>query len=86
MVEILKILSFEKIVFMFDMSVGCLFVEFIIVEGVEEMCVKYSGVFVVSYVNMMVEVKVVFDICCISFNVVQIVDVMESDMVIMILD
>lgn len=86
MVEMLKILNLFKIVLIFDMEVGCFLVESIIVEGIEEMCCCYLGVLVVSYVNIIVEVKVVLDICCILLNVVQIVGVMDSDMVIMMLD
>ena len=83
MAETSKILSPEKIVLMPDMDAGCSLAESITAEGVAEMRAKYPGAPVVSYVNTTAEVKAASDICCTSANAVQIVDAMESDVVIM---
>jgi quinolinate synthase len=83
MAETSKILSPEKTVLMPDMDAGCSLAESITAEGIEEMRAKYPGAPVVSYVNTTAEVKAASDICCTSSNAVQIVDAMESDVVIM---
>ncbi|MEH6834855.1 MULTISPECIES: quinolinate synthase NadA [Falsihalocynthiibacter] len=83
MAETSKILSPEKMVLMPDMAAGCSLAESITAEGVAAMRAKYPGAPVVSYVNTTAEVKAASDICCTSSNAVQIVDAMDSDIVIM---
>lgn len=83
MAETSKILSPQKTVLMPDMDAGCSLAESITAAGIEEMRAKYPGAPVVSYVNTTAEVKAASDICCTSSNAVQIVDAMDSDIVIM---
>lgn len=83
MAETSKILSPDKTVLMPDMAAGCSLAESITAEGVAEMRARYPGAPVVSYVNTTAEVKAASDICCTSANAVQIVDAMDSDIVIM---
>lgn len=83
MAETSKILSPEKTVLIPDLQAGCSLAESITAEGVAEMRAKYPGAPVVSYVNTTAEVKAASDICCTSANAVQIVDAMDSDIVIM---
>ncbi|KPU83125.1 quinolinate synthetase, partial [Marinosulfonomonas sp. PRT-SC04] len=83
MAETSKILSPEKTVLIPDLQAGCSLAESITAEGVAEMRAKYPGAQVVSYVNTTAEVKAASDICCTSSNAVQIVDAMDSDIVIM---
>jgi len=83
MAETSKILSPEKTVLIPDLQAGCSLAKSITAEGVAEMRARYPGAPVVSYVNTTAEVKAVSDICCTSSNAVQIVDAMDSDIVIM---
>lgn len=83
MAETSKILSPEKTVLMPDMGAGCSLAESITADGIEQMRAQYPGAPVVTYVNTTAEVKAASDICCTSANAVQIVDAMDSDVVIM---
>lgn len=83
MAETSKILSPEKTVLIPDSKAGCSLAESITAKDVEGMRKKYPGAPVVSYVNTTAEVKAASDICCTSSNAVDIVNSMDSDLVIM---
>ena len=83
MAETSKILSPEKTVIIPDSRAGCSLAESITAKDIEAMRKANPGAPVVSYVNTTAEVKAASDICCTSSNAVDIVNSMESDVVIM---
>lgn len=86
MVEIVKIFNFEKMVFLFILRVICVMVNMFIIKYIIEVKKKYLDVFVVFYVNSLVEVKVYVDVIVIFVNVVKIVGKFDFDVVIFGLD
>jgi len=83
MAETSKILNPSKTVLIPDMTAGCSLAESITAAGIEDMRQTYPGAPVVSYVNTTAEVKAASDVCCTSYNALQIVEAMDSDTVIM---
>lgn len=83
MAETSKILSPEKTVIIPDSRAGCSLAESITAKDIAGMRAQYPGAPVVSYVNTTAEVKAASDICCTSSNAVDIVNSMDSDLVIM---
>lgn len=83
MAETSKILSPEKTVLIPDSRAGCSLAESITAADIEKMRQDNPGAPVVSYVNTTAEVKAASDICCTSSNAVDIVNSMDSDVVIM---
>jgi len=83
MAETSKILSPEKTVIIPDSRAGCSLAESITAADIAKMREKYPGAPVVSYVNTTAEVKAASDICCTSSNAVDIINSMDSDLVIM---
>jgi len=83
MAETSKILSPEKTVLIPDSRAGCSLAESITAADIAKMREANPGAPVVSYVNTTAEVKAASDICCTSSNAVQIIDSMDSDIVIM---
>jgi quinolinate synthase len=83
MAETSKLLSPEKTVLIPDSRAGCSLAESITAKDIEKMRRENPGAPVVSYVNTTAEVKAASDICCTSGNAVEIIDAMDSDVVIM---
>ncbi|MBE9476157.1 MAG: quinolinate synthase NadA [Proteobacteria bacterium] len=83
MAETSKLLSPEKTVLIPDSRAGCSLAESITAKDIEKMRRDNPGAPVVSYVNTTAEVKAASDICCTSGNAVEIIDAMDSDIVIM---
>lgn len=83
MAETSKILSPEKTVLIPDSRAGCSLAESITAKDIEKMRADNPGAPVVSYVNTTAEVKAASDICCTSSNAADIVNSMDSDVVIM---
>ena len=83
MAETSKILSPEKTVIIPDSRAGCSLAESITANDIAGMRQKYPGAPVVSYVNTTAEVKAASDICCTSSNAVDVINAMDSDLVIM---
>lgn len=83
MAETSKILSPEKTVIIPDSRAGCSLAESITAKDIAGMREKYPGAPVVSYVNTTAEVKAASDICCTSSNAVDVINAMDSELVIM---
>lgn len=83
MAETSKILNPEKTVLIPDSRAGCSLASSITPADIAKMRAQYPGAPVVSYVNTTAEVKAASDICCTSGNAVEIVESMDSDVVIM---
>ncbi len=83
MAETSKLLSPEKIVLIPDSRAGCSLAESITAKDIAQMRRDNPGAPVVSYVNTTAEVKAASDICCTSGNAVEVINAMDSDVVIM---
>lgn len=83
MAETSKILNPEKTVLIPDSRAGCSLAESITAQDIAKMRAQYPGAPVVSYVNTTAAVKAASDICCTSANALEIVNSMDSDVVIM---
>ena len=86
MAETAKILSPEKKVLIADLKAGCSLAESITAKDVIDLKNKYPGAPVITYVNCSAEVKAETDICCTSANAVQIVNSVDSEIVIFLPD
>jgi quinolinate synthase len=86
MAETAKILSPDKKVLIADLKAGCSLAESITRADVQKLKKQYPGVPVVTYVNCSAEVKAETDICCTSANALEIVESLESDIVIFLPD
>ncbi len=83
MAETAKILSPEKTVLIPDARAGCSLAESITADDIAKMRADNPGAPVVSYVNTTAEVKAASDICCTSGNAVEVINSLDSDVVIM---
>ena len=83
MAETSKILSPEKTVLIPDSRAGCSLASSIKADDIALMRKMHPGAPVISYVNTTAEVKAASDICCTSSNAVEIVNGVDSDVVIM---
>lgn len=83
MAETSKALNPEKTVLIPDSSAGCSLAESVTPADIAKLRAQYPGAPVVTYVNTTAEIKAVSDICCTSANALEIVNSMESDVVIM---
>jgi quinolinate synthase len=86
MAETAKILSPEKKILIADLKAGCSLAESITREDVQKLKAEYPGVPVITYVNCSAAVKAETDICCTSANALQIVESVDSDIVIFLPD
>lgn len=86
MAETAKILSPQKKVLIADLKAGCSLAESITANDVRILKNKYPGAPVITYVNCSAEVKAETDICCTSANAVQIVNSVDSEIVIFLPD
>jgi len=82
MAETSKILNENKKVLIPDSRAGCSLASSITAEDVYRMRSQNPGARVVSYVNTSAEVKAASDVCCTSSNVVDVINAMDSDIVI----
>ncbi|WP_018631363.1 quinolinate synthase NadA [Neomegalonema perideroedes] len=83
MAETSKILNPQKTILIPDSRAGCSLASSIRADDIEAMRKLHPGAPVVSYVNTTAETKAASDYCCTSANAVDIVNAMESDVVIM---
>lgn len=83
MAETSKILNPAKTVLIPDSRAGCSLASSITAADIAKMRAQYPGAPVVSYVNTTAAVKAASDICCTSANALEIVNSMDSDVVIM---
>ena len=86
MAETAKILNPEKKVLIPSPKAGCSLAESITADDVRELKQSYPGVPIVVYVNTYAEVKAESDICCTSGNAAQVVESLDSDIVIFLPD
>lgn len=86
MAETAKILNPEKKVLIPSQKAGCSLAESITAADVISLKERYPGVPVVTYVNTYADVKAESDICCTSGNAAQVVESLDSDVVIFLPD
>src|SRR5579864_5024648 len=86
MAETSKILNPDKTVLIPDLKAGCSLASSITGADVRLLRQKFPGVPVVAYVNTSADVKAEVDICCTSSNAVQVVESLQSPMVIFLPD
>jgi quinolinate synthase len=86
MAETAKILNPQRMVLLPAKIAGCSLASSITAQDVRNLKAKYPGVPVVTYINTYADVKAETDVCCTSSNAVDIVNKLESDMVICIPD
>jgi quinolinate synthase len=86
MAETAKILSPEKLVLLPAKKAGCSLAESITAEDVRNLRKQFPGVPVVTYVNTYADVKAETDVCCTSGNAVNVVNSLDSDVVIFLPD
>lgn len=86
MAETAKILNPEKIVLLPSEQAGCSLAASITADDVRKLKAQFPGVPVVTYVNTYADVKAESDICCTSGNAAEIVNSLNSDVVIFLPD
>ncbi len=86
MAETAKILNPNRMVLLPAKIAGCSLASSITAEDVRNLKQRYPGVPVVTYINTYADVKAETDICCTSSNAVDIVNQLDSDMVICLPD
>ena len=86
MAETAKILNPTKTVLLPSERAGCSLAASITAEDVRSLRAQYPGVPVVTYVNTYADVKAESDICCTSGNAVEVVNSLESDVIIFLPD
>ena len=86
MAETAKILNPEKTVLIPSQKAGCSLAESITAEDVRALKKRFPGVPVVTYVNTYADVKAETDICCTSGNAVEVVNSLDSDLIIFLPD
>ena len=83
MAETASILSPEKTVLLPRKDAGCPMADMITPEALQQMLDKLPPIPVVTYVNSPASVKALTTICCTSANVIQVVNSLDSDIVLM---
>ncbi|MCH8569138.1 MAG: quinolinate synthase NadA [Balneolales bacterium] len=86
MAETAKILNPGRMVLLPAKVAGCSLAASITAEDVRRLKQRYPGVPVVTYINTYADVKAETDICCTSSNAVDIVNQLDSDVVICLPD
>jgi quinolinate synthase len=86
MAETAKILNPDRMVLLPARVAGCSLAASITAEDVRKLKAKYPGVPVVTYINTYADVKAETDVCCTSSNAVDIVNKLDSDVVICLPD
>ncbi len=86
MAETAKILNPSRMVLLPAKVAGCSLASSITAEDVRRLKAKYPGVPVVTYINTYADVKAETDVCCTSANAVDIVNKLDSDVVICLPD
>ena len=86
MAETAKILNPAKTVLLPTDRGGCSLASSITAEDVRALKQRFPGVPVVTYVNSYADVKAESDICCTSGNAAEVVESLDSDVVIMLPD
>lgn len=86
MAETAKILNPNRMVLLPARVAGCSLAASITAEDVRRLKAKYPGVPVVTYINTYADVKAETDVCCTSSNAVDIVNKLDSDVVICLPD
>ncbi len=86
MAETAKILNPTRMVLLPAKVAGCSLAASITAEDVRRLKAKYPGVPVVTYINTYADVKAETDVCCTSANAVDIVNKLDSDVVICLPD
>ncbi len=84
--ETAKILNPDKTVLIPSLKAGCSLAASITAEDVLKLRQQFPGAPVVSYINTYAEVKAESDVCCTSGNAAQVVESLQSDMVIFVPD
>lgn len=86
MAETAKILNPSRMVLLPAKVAGCSLAASITAKDVRKLKAKYPGVPVVTYINTYADVKAETDVCCTSANAVDIVNKLDSDVVICLPD
>ena len=86
MAETAKILNPDRTVLLPAARAGCSLAESITAADVRELRRRYPGVPIVAYINTYAEVKAEVDVCCTSGNARQVVESLDSDVVIFLPD
>lgn len=86
MAETAKIMNPTRMVLLPAKIAGCSLASSITADDVRSLKQRYPGVPVVTYINTYADVKAETDVCCTSSNAVNIVNKLDSDMVICIPD
>ncbi len=86
MAETAKILNPDRTVLLPSARAGCSLAESISAADVRELRRRYPGVPIVAYINTCADVKAEVDICCTSGNARQVVESLDSDVVIFLPD
>ena len=86
MAETAKILNPKRTVLLPTARGGCSLAESITAADVRRLRKRFPGVPVVTYINTYADVKAECDVCCTSSNAAQIVEAMDSEVVIVIPD